>query len=83
MKNITGSPLMKNVPREDHLAGILGLSTDTDNIEMFWAHSTKSMCIGYMDSKFTSGKSFISDLDSSSQPGVSIIVQSKLFRNKH
>ncbi|XP_075592246.1 taspase 1 isoform X2 [Dermatophagoides farinae] len=81
--NFFESPLMKNVPREDHLAGILGLSTDTDNIEMFWGHSTKSMCIGYMDSTFTSGKSFISDLDCSVKPGSSIIVQSKLFLNKH
>nr|XP_027197073.1 threonine aspartase 1-like isoform X2 [Dermatophagoides pteronyssinus] len=69
-----GSPLMKNIPREDHLAGIMGLSNDSNNIELFWAHSTKSMCIGYMDTAFTSGKSFISDLDCSSKPGLSVIV---------
>ncbi|KAI7690149.1 hypothetical protein SSS_07191 [Sarcoptes scabiei] len=74
------SCVMRNIPRQDHLAGLIGLILDQElnSIEFFWAHSTRTMCIGYMDSHSSSPISFVSEMQS--EPGSTIIAQSKTFR---
>lgn len=73
---------MQNVPTDDHLAGVLGITNDPQSkmVELFWAHSTASMCIGYMNSSARSAKSFISEMPASSKPGTTINSQSRIFK---
>lgn len=85
-RDFFGSPLMKNIPRDDHLAGVLGLKyfgPDPDNtdrsVEMMWAHSTSSMCIAYMGTKSEKASAFISDMPDYASPGSLVLTQSRLF----
>lgn len=75
--------MIKNVKQEDRLAGILGLRKDplTDNIELFWGHSTKNMCIGYKNFN-SSPEAFMSELPVDKTPGSAIISQSRIFKIK-
>lgn len=75
--------MIKNVAIENRLVGIMGLRKDplSEKIELFWGHSTKSMCIGYMNSNSTA-KAFISELPVNITPGSDIISQSKIFKDK-
>lgn len=85
-KNFFGSILMKNIPREDHLAGVLALKyfkPDSDNsgpsVELMWAHSTSSMCIAYMSTKTDKPAAFISDMPDYASPGSLVLTQSRFF----
>ncbi len=73
---------MKNISRDVHLAGILGLIHDesSKSIELIWLHSTASMCIGYMNSSSKYAKAFVSDMPSSSKPGSTMVAQSRLLK---
>lgn len=77
---------MRNVSRENCLAGVLALVHDADSksIELIWAHSTATMCIGYMTSTpSASAKAFISSMPTTSIPGNTVTAQSQLFKYKH
>lgn len=78
------SPLMQNIPREDHLAGILALIHEPSHrsIELVWAHSTASMAIGYMSSSSASGMAFISEMPATAKPGSTVMAQSRAFKYK-
>ncbi|XP_050404577.1 threonine aspartase 1 [Patella vulgata] len=65
--------------------GVLVVKTeDVDSVELLWAHTTDSMCIGYMSSLQKTPKTFISRLPSDSQSGVSLKMEGKYinFTNK-
>lgn len=77
------SPLMRNVTRDNCLAGVIALVHDADSgcVELIWAHSTATMCIGYMSSKpSASAKAFISSLPATSKPGSTVTAQAHSFR---
>ncbi|KAK6183014.1 hypothetical protein SNE40_010570 [Patella caerulea] len=58
--------------------GVLVVKTeDVDSVELLWAHTTDSMCIGYMSSLQKTPKTFISRLPSDSQSGVSLKMEGK------
>lgn len=75
------SPLLNSIPSDDKLAGVLALVYDKESAktELLWGHSTASMCLGFMSSNISKPKAFISEL-SSSKPGNSFIVETKLVK---
>lgn len=75
---------MRNIPKTEHLAGILGLVHDpcSKRVEFIWAHSTATMCIGYMSASNSSGKSFVSVMPENCPPGTTVIAQSKMYKYK-
>ncbi|XP_072013914.1 threonine aspartase 1-like [Amphiura filiformis] len=50
-----------------------------DDVELVWAHTTKSMCIGYMMSGEKKGKTVMSRLSDTSVAGISLSVGGKHF----
>ncbi|KAJ6218291.1 hypothetical protein RDWZM_009448 [Blomia tropicalis] len=76
------SPLMTNIPHEDRLAGVLGLihHKKTQRVELIWAHSTASMCIGYMSNIDKSATSIISEMPPAVTPGASVSVESTMLK---
>lgn len=63
---MTDSHILRNV--EEKLCGILVLCSDNQACEFLWAHSTPSLCIGYMNSS-----------DSKAQVNASIILKFRII----
>ena len=74
------SPFIKTVDQK--LGGALAVKVDSGDksrmeVEVLWAHTTDSMCLGYMSTQDHSPKAFISRLPEGKRCGKSYVVQSK------
>ncbi|GFR80404.1 threonine aspartase 1-like [Elysia marginata] len=72
-KDFIGSEFLRTT--SEKFGGVLILKSHSDGphreVELSWAHSTASMCVGYMDRVNDSPKVFMSRLDDNATPGTS------------
>ncbi|XP_033125895.1 threonine aspartase 1-like [Anneissia japonica] len=64
----------------EKLGGALLVSYDQNNAELVWAHTTESMCFGYMSTRDKSPKVKMSRLPSGSKCGESLCLGGCLFK---
>lgn len=71
------SPVLKGVDRK--LGGALAVKCSDGDVELVWAHTTASMCVGYMVTGQKKARSHMSRLPDTSVAGLSLSVEGKHF----
>ncbi|XP_074651232.1 threonine aspartase 1-like [Tubulanus polymorphus] len=83
-KNFLGAEILKDIPEK--LGGILALccTRDGENLEgeLLWAHTTETMCIGFMSTLNQQAKSCISHLSDGAKAGQTLNLEGTTFRWK-
>jgi len=78
------SPFLRYARHDQKLAGALAVKFDTSNPatpngEVFWAHTSDSMCLAYMSTDDNKPTALISRLPEGKNCGKCVIIESKCF----